>query len=131
MAPFSSSATPRPNTVSIETETPVKNRKANKYDNRPCCGEAKPSSRQASKEKTPIDSAIHATYTGKNQQLALAQSYLRTPQTNLTMNGTISKRSSLAVRLDARDLREVATIAGLFSAPKPGTAQQPASAQPR
>ena len=78
----------------------------------------------------PIDSAIHATYTGKNQQLALAQSYVRTPQTNLTMNGTISKRSSLAVRLDARDLREVATIAGLFSAPKPGTAQQPASAQP-
>ena len=73
----------------------------------------------------PINSAIHATYTGKNQQLALAQSYVRTPQTNLTMNGTISNRSSLAIRLDARDLREIATIAGMFSTPRPGTAPQP------
>src|SRR5207249_3047662 len=85
--------------------------------------QAKPSGPAAG--AIPIDSAIHALYTGKNQQLALAQSYLRTPQTNLTMNGTISKRSSLAVRLDARDLREVATIAGMFSTPKPGSAPQP------
>jgi translocation and assembly module TamB len=77
----------------------------------------------------PINSALHATYTGKNQQLALAESYLRTPQTNLTMNGTISKRSSLAVRLEARDLREIATIANLFTTPKPGTPQQPGNAQ--
>ena len=69
----------------------------------------------------PVNSAIHATYTASNQQLALAESYLRTPQTNLTMNGTISKRSSLAVRLQANDLREVAAIANLFSTPKPGT----------
>jgi translocation and assembly module TamB len=76
----------------------------------------------------PINSAIHATYTGKNQQLALEQSYLRTPQTNLTMNGTVSKHSSLAIRLQANDLREVATIAGMFSSPKPGSAPaQPAS----
>jgi translocation and assembly module TamB len=73
----------------------------------------------------PINSAIHATYTGKNQQLALEQSYLRTPQTNLTMNGTISKRSSLALHLQANDLREVATIANLFMTPKPGPAPQP------
>lgn len=72
----------------------------------------------------PINSAIHATYTGKNQQLALNQSYLRTPQTDLTMNGTISKRSSLSLHLQANDLREVATIADLFSAPKPGTPQK-------
>src|SRR5262249_16293073 len=73
----------------------------------------------------PLNSAIHATYTGQNQQLTLAQSYVRTPQTDLMMNGTISKRSSLAVRLQANDLREVATIANLFSTPKPGNAQQP------
>ena len=73
----------------------------------------------------PLNSAIHATYTGQNQQLTLADSYVRTPQTNLTMNGTISKRSSLALRLQANDLREVATIAGLFSAPRPGSSPQP------
>ncbi len=72
----------------------------------------------------PLDSAIHATYTGENQQLTLAQSYIRTPQTNLTMNGTISNRSSLALRLQANDLREVATIANLFSTPKPGSSPQ-------
>ena len=79
----------------------------------------------------PINSAIHATYTGKNQQLALADSYLRTPQTNLTMNGTIGSHSSLALRLDARDLREVATIANLFSTPKPQAPPQPGSPQPQ
>jgi translocation and assembly module TamB len=65
----------------------------------------------------PIDSAIHAVYTASNQQLALAQSYLHTPATNLTMNGVISKKSSLAVHLQANDLREVVTIAGLFTTP--------------
>jgi translocation and assembly module TamB len=70
----------------------------------------------------PVNSAIHATYTAANQQLALAQSYLRTPATNLTMNGVISKRSSLAVHLEANDLREVAAIAGLFT---PAATAQP------
>ncbi len=73
----------------------------------------------------PVDSVIHATYTGNNQQLELAQSYLRTPQTNLTMNGVISKRSSLALRLQANDLREVAVIAGLFSKTPSTTPAQP------
>jgi translocation and assembly module TamB len=70
----------------------------------------------------PVNSAIHATYTAANQQLALAQSYLRTPATNLTMNGVISKRSSLAVHLEANDLREMAAIAGLFT---PAATTQP------
>ncbi|HET6208045.1 MAG TPA: AsmA family protein, partial [Terracidiphilus sp.] len=47
----------------------------------------------------PVQSALHATYTATNQQLALAQSYVRTPQTSLNMNGVISKRSSLALHL--------------------------------
>jgi translocation and assembly module TamB len=70
----------------------------------------------------PVNSAIHATYTAANQQLALAQSYLKTPATNLTMNGVISRRSSLAVHLEANDLREVAAIAGLFT---PAATAQP------
>ena len=73
----------------------------------------------------PLNSAIHATYTAGNQQLTLAQSYVRTPQTNLTLNGTISRRSSLAVHLEANDLREIATIAGMFSNPQPGASPQP------
>ncbi|KAA6465045.1 AsmA family protein [Acidobacteria bacterium AB60] len=74
----------------------------------------------------PIESEIHATYTGANKQIALQQSYLRLPQTSLTMNGVVSNRSSLALRLQANDLREVATLAGLFSTPKPGQPPPPA-----
>ena len=73
----------------------------------------------------PVDSAIHATYTARSQQLALTQSYLRTPQTNLTMNGVVSRQSSLAVQLQANDLRELASIANLFQTASPGHPVQP------
>jgi translocation and assembly module TamB len=71
----------------------------------------------------PIDSEIHATYSGARKEIALAQSYLRTEQTSLTMNGTVSRQSSLALRLQANDLREVATIMDLVRPPAQG--QQP------
>jgi translocation and assembly module TamB len=73
----------------------------------------------------PIDSAIHGTYTASNGEIALSKSYLRTSQTSLTLNGTVSQRSSLAVRLQADDLREVETIADLFRTPAPGQKLQP------
>ena len=69
----------------------------------------------------PLDSVVHATYSGKRQELALNNSYLRTAQTELTMNGLIGKRSSLALRLQANDLREVATVVNVF---QPSAAQR-------
>jgi translocation and assembly module TamB len=68
----------------------------------------------------PIDSAIHGTYTAASQQLALIQSYVRTPQTTLTMNGIVSTKSTLGLRLEANDLREFETMADLFRVPSPG-----------
>jgi translocation and assembly module TamB len=73
----------------------------------------------------PVESALHATYTAANQQLALAESYVRTPQTSLNMNGVISRRSSLALRLQANDLREVAAIANMFRTPAPNGSTPP------
>jgi len=73
----------------------------------------------------PVNSVLHTTYTAKNGQLAVADSYLRTPQTDLTMNGTVGRQSKLGIQLQARDLREVETIAELFMPQKPG--QQPAT----
>jgi len=73
----------------------------------------------------PIEGALHATYIGKTQQLALDHSYFRTPQTNLNLNGTISKSSSLAIQLQANDLREVESIADLFRTSAPGQPMQP------
>ncbi|MBS1803084.1 MAG: translocation/assembly module TamB [Acidobacteria bacterium] len=68
----------------------------------------------------PIDAALHATYNGANQQLNVERSFFRTPQTNVNLNGAISKNSALNIQLQANDLREVETIANLFMTPAPG-----------
>ncbi|MGA7241549.1 MAG: translocation/assembly module TamB domain-containing protein, partial [Terracidiphilus sp.] len=73
----------------------------------------------------PVEGALHATYTYMNQELAVSDSYFRMPQTNLNLNGTISKSSSIAVQVQANDLREVETVADLFRTPAPGLALQP------
>jgi translocation and assembly module TamB len=62
----------------------------------------------------PVESAIHGTYTGGNHQLALKQSYLRTPQSTLTMNGVVSQRSSLDFKFQSNNLAELETVADLF-----------------
>ncbi len=62
----------------------------------------------------PLDSILHGSYTNRNHQLTLNNSYLRTPQSEVTLNGTASQNSSLAVHLQANDLREVATIVRVF-----------------
>ena len=68
----------------------------------------------------PVKGSIHATYTGKGHQLRVEKSFLRTPQTDLTMDGIVSNKSSLAVRLRANDLRELEAIANLFRTPSKG-----------
>jgi translocation and assembly module TamB len=67
----------------------------------------------------PIESVLHANYFGAGHRLDVGGSYLRTPQTTLTLNGTVSENLSLAVRLQANDLREAGTIADLFAASAP------------
>ena len=68
----------------------------------------------------PIDGVFHATYANGNHSLKLENSYLRSSQTNLTLNGDLSNHSSLSVQLEAKDLRELASAAGLFSAQQAG-----------
>lgn len=62
----------------------------------------------------PIDGLIHAIYDNGNAQLAVNNSYLRTPRTNITLNGTVSKHSSLGFDVQAEELSEVESIADLF-----------------
>ncbi len=83
-------------------------------------GHAISASTHSTANTVPISGAIHATYLGKNQQLALKKSYIRTPHTNVSMNGTVSDRSSLAFQIQANDLREVEAIADIFRTPTPG-----------
>jgi translocation and assembly module TamB len=68
----------------------------------------------------PVQGELHATYNGASQQIAVEHSYFRMPQTNLNLNGTVSKNSSLAIQLQANDLRELETVADVFRSPAPG-----------
>ena len=65
----------------------------------------------------PVESAIHATYRAKGHEFELDNSYLRTRQTDLTMNGIVSSRSRLKLHLQANDLREIEMIADAFRPP--------------
>ena len=73
----------------------------------------------------PIEGEIHGLYTVGNKQITLNKSYVRTPQTNLTVNGAVSDRSSLDLRLQADDLHEVEAIADLFRSATPAKPLQP------
>lgn len=75
-------------------------------------------------ETIPVTSEIHATYSGKNREIGLDRSFIRTPQTELSMNGTVAGRSRLALQLQANDLREIGTFADLFRRPPPGQSLQ-------
>ena len=72
-----------------------------------------------------VEGMIRAGYTASNQQISLNRSYLKTPETSLTMNGVLSERSSLDIRFQADDLREIETIADLFRTPPIGKDLQP------
>jgi translocation and assembly module TamB len=61
-----------------------------------------------------LESQFHAAYNAKNGQLDLRNSYLRTQQTDLTVNGVVSTHSNLVVQLHAGDLREIEQIADEF-----------------
>lgn len=72
---------------------------------------------------TPLNGVIHANYVNAKKELAVNQSYIKTPQTSITLNGTISDRSELQVRMQSGDLHELELLAANFSKPAPG--QQP------
>jgi translocation and assembly module TamB len=72
---------------------------------------------------TPLDGVIHADYTGAHKELALTQSYIRTPQTTINLNGKVSDHSQVQVALRSNDLHELETLATALQAPPPGKKQ--------
>jgi len=59
----------------------------------------------------PLDGAVHARYDARRKQIDMANSFLRTPETSLTLSGSVSSRSALQLVLEANDLHELETIA--------------------
>ncbi|HSS99202.1 MAG TPA: translocation/assembly module TamB domain-containing protein [Terriglobales bacterium] len=66
---------------------------------------------------TPVNGVIHARYEGSRQTVSLQQSYIKTPQTTISLDGTVSNHSALQVRLDSNELHEMEELANAFRAP--------------
>jgi translocation and assembly module TamB len=72
---------------------------------------------------TPLNGVIHADYAAAQKELALANSYIRTPQTTINLNGKIGDRAQLQVALRANDLHELELLSAALK--KPAAGQQP------
>ncbi len=75
---------------------------------------SQPASNATAASAIPMQGEIHATYSARDKRLALNKSTLRTPQTNLGLDGVVSNASRLNLQLQANDLHEVEEIADLF-----------------
>ena len=79
---------------------------------------------------TPLNGVIHADYAGAHKQLALTNSYIRTPQTSINLNGKISDYSQLQVAVRSNDLHELETLSAALQKPASGQTQGEPPAQP-
>src|SRR5882757_3303365 len=71
-------------------------------------------------QPTPLNGTIHADYAAATKQLALTDSYVRTPHTSINLNGKISDRSQLQVAVRSNDLHELETLSAALQKPTPG-----------
>ena len=71
-------------------------------------------------QATPLNGVIHADYAGAHNELALTNSYIRTPQTSVNLNGRISECCQLRVAMRSNDLHELETLSAALQKPAPG-----------
>jgi translocation and assembly module TamB len=74
-------------------------------------------SSQGSGSAVPIHGEFHTIYSNSQHELTFNNSSLRSSQSSLSLNGTVSRNSSLSVNFQANDLGEIATFVNLFRAP--------------
>lgn len=67
-----------------------------------------------------LNGVLHADYRNASQQIALHQSYIKAPQTSITLDGTVSNRSQLQVHMQSTNLHELELLAMNFRNPAPG-----------
>ena len=77
----------------------------------------------------PLDGAFHFSYDGSSSVATLANTFVRTPQTRIDINGTAGQRLNLRVQAHAADLREVDSLAAAFQ--NTGTNPSANTASPR
>ncbi len=55
----------------------------------------------------PINGAVHLAYNGTTNIMTLERTYLRTPHISVNLDGTMGKQSSVRIKAQSDDLREV------------------------
>src|SRR6476659_11295680 len=65
----------------------------------------------ANSRAVSLDGAVHLGYEGDSEVVSLQQTYLHTPHTLLTLEGTLGKQCSLGMQAWSDDLREVDQLA--------------------
>ena len=65
----------------------------------------------------PVNGNISVAYDGAQQRASFGKSQIRIAQTELMLNGEISRTAQLNIDLNAKDLHELSTLAAAFSAP--------------
>jgi translocation and assembly module TamB len=68
----------------------------------------------AQSSAVPLQAALHLAYDGVRQVLTLQNTYLRTPHTNVNVDGKLGQRASLAVQARSNDLSELDLLALTF-----------------
>jgi hypothetical protein len=66
----------------------------------------------------PLDGVIHGSYVAAKEEVTLSNSFVRTRQTSIRANGTLSHQSSLQFSVKSDDLRDVEAIATILSIPR-------------
>jgi translocation and assembly module TamB len=74
---------------------------------------------------TPLNGTLHADYLAAGKQVALNNSYIRTPKTTISLNGKVSDRSQLLVAVDSSDLHELEILAAAMGTKPSGQQAEP------
>ena len=89
------------------------------------------SSAGAASGAVPVQAELHLAYDGgATQALTLQKTYLNTPHTSVTVEGSLGRRASLAVQGRSDDLSELDLLAVAFERSAPGASLSSAAPQP-
>jgi translocation and assembly module TamB len=68
----------------------------------------------ASPKSVPLFGRVEGTYVRRDNSIRLANTFLRTPETSLVLNGAVAKTSNLTIQFQSSNLGEVNALGRLF-----------------
>jgi translocation and assembly module TamB len=78
-------------------------------------------SASAGSARFPLDGWFHLSYDGRSNLATSTDTFVRTPQTRVDLNGTVGKKLNVTLQAHAADLRELDALAAAFQNSGPQT----------